>query len=537
MFAIDDSASIFCARLMRGTWSIARHGDLARGELVDAARRSAPGRGTRSACRPRGAARPRRASGGRTLSDDVGRPRGRAVDERGARRPRTARRGSWRLAPAPRSTTTCQPALTQRATTFGDAATRRSSGRVSLTIPNFMAGPEPCQTKSERERAGLETWRVDSVEIAGLVDRSRGRRASPARRRTRDRARAASRSPRCRRSTGIARRGFPRSPSPAACRRAPAARSSTRSRRARRRAGVQALRYAGPYPTHGAVSSAAAARFATDGRRGDVHRRTCSRAPRARARRGRRSTSCPRRTRAWTTPHGHVELRDGVERVRHRRRRATTRTAICAARAASDGRHAEIVVRRCAWARVAEFDADGTLVDGPHPIPRVDDATSIGKEFPPRCSMRSPSWSPSSSAARAVPATLPRGHVGRPRRARGARAPRRLRGPRRAVGAARAARHGTARARACRGARPRRNHRMLGSPAAGREARMKNWLLASLLVSSVALADVDEVDNGQDATPSTARRIRPCGVSGNSNTFTLKGTCEIGAGVGQQRTP
>ena len=24
MFAIDDSASIFCARLMRGTWSIAR---------------------------------------------------------------------------------------------------------------------------------------------------------------------------------------------------------------------------------------------------------------------------------------------------------------------------------------------------------------------------------------------------------------------------------------------------------------------------------------------------------------------------------
>jgi hypothetical protein len=53
---------------------------------------------------------------------------------------------------------------------------------------------------------------------------------------------------------------------------------------------------------------------------------------------------------------------------------------------------------------------------------------------------------------------------------------------------------------------------------------MKTWIIASLLVSSLAFADVDEVDNGKthavDCTKDGTIR-----VSGNSNTFTLKGTC------------
>jgi hypothetical protein len=54
---------------------------------------------------------------------------------------------------------------------------------------------------------------------------------------------------------------------------------------------------------------------------------------------------------------------------------------------------------------------------------------------------------------------------------------------------------------------------------------MKNWLIASLLLSSVAFADVDEVDNGKTHTVDCTKdgTVR---VSGNSNTFTLKGACK-----------
>lgn len=51
------------------------------------------------------------------------------------------------------------------------------------------------------------------------------------------------------------------------------------------------------------------------------------------------------------------------------------------------------------------------------------------------------------------------------------------------------------------------------------------WLVACLLVSSVALADVDEVDNGKTHTVD-CKKDPTVRVSGNSNTFTLKGTCE-----------
>ena len=51
------------------------------------------------------------------------------------------------------------------------------------------------------------------------------------------------------------------------------------------------------------------------------------------------------------------------------------------------------------------------------------------------------------------------------------------------------------------------------------------WLLACLLVSSVALADVDEVDNNKTHTVD-CKKDPTVRVSGNSNTFTLTGTCE-----------
>jgi hypothetical protein len=53
---------------------------------------------------------------------------------------------------------------------------------------------------------------------------------------------------------------------------------------------------------------------------------------------------------------------------------------------------------------------------------------------------------------------------------------------------------------------------------------MTKWILASLLVSSAVFADIDEVDNGKTHTVDCAKdgTVR---VSGNANTFTLKGTC------------
>jgi hypothetical protein len=44
-------------------------------------------------------------------------------------------------------------------------------------------------------------------------------------------------------------------------------------------------------------------------------------------------------------------------------------------------------------------------------------------------------------------------------------------------------------------------------------------------VSSVALADIDEVDNGKTHTVD-CKKDPTVRVSGNSNTFTLKGTCK-----------
>jgi hypothetical protein len=76
--------------------------------------------------------------------------------------------------------------------------------------------------------------------------------------------------------------------------------------------------------------------------------------------------------------HGHVELRDGLERAVidgiAYERGAVARIV--------DGTHAEVWFGDAAWARVATFDDHGALVDGPHAIPPP--ATDVvGKPFPP----------------------------------------------------------------------------------------------------------------------------------------------------------
>ncbi len=75
--------------------------------------------------------------------------------------------------------------------------------------------------------------------------------------------------------------------------------------------------------------------------------------------------------------HGHVEIRDGLERaviggVAYER----------GAIARLEGRHAEVWFGDELWARVATFDERGALVDGPHPIPPPA-AEVVGKPFPP----------------------------------------------------------------------------------------------------------------------------------------------------------
>lgn len=75
--------------------------------------------------------------------------------------------------------------------------------------------------------------------------------------------------------------------------------------------------------------------------------------------------------------HGHVELRDGLERavidgVAYER----------GAIARIEGRHAEVWFGDEPWARVATFGERGALVDGPHAIPPPT-ADVVGKPFPP----------------------------------------------------------------------------------------------------------------------------------------------------------
>jgi hypothetical protein len=75
--------------------------------------------------------------------------------------------------------------------------------------------------------------------------------------------------------------------------------------------------------------------------------------------------------------HGHVELREGIERA------VIDGVAYEAGAVARiEGRHAEVWFGDEPWARVATFDEHGALTDGPHAIP-APTSDVIGKPFPP----------------------------------------------------------------------------------------------------------------------------------------------------------
>ncbi len=144
-------------------------------------------------------------------------------------------------------------------------------------------------------------------------------------------------------------------------------------------AGVRTLRYAGPYPT------SALYRSLLRSFRASADESTFTADLLARAARLSRDevpvdfTPAPHAR--VQNPHGHAELRDGVERVVVDGIAYERAGDLCPP-ARLDGLHAEVWFGDAPWARVASFDASGALVSGPHAIPPP--ATDIvGKAFPP----------------------------------------------------------------------------------------------------------------------------------------------------------
>ena len=304
------------------------------------------------------------------------------------------------------------------------------------------------------------------------------------------------RSPRCRRSTGSARRGSRRSPSPAHCRRHRRRAPQRARRRAQPRA--SALRYAGPYPTPGAVPRAAAivshVRATRRRSRAIVLERAAtlardeSRSTSARAAHAHRARARSRRGPRWPRARGR-SMASRTSATGLARRRSWTASTPRSGSATS------------VWARVATFDRrPATLVDGPHRRSRRSherrdrQAISAGA-----AASRSPSSSPSSRPARR-------------------RAPSSCRAVRWADLGARAARaHATTATRstprcgsdsrhtgwqalatrARRGARARRN-RGAGPPAA-REPCDERTCSLSCSCRPPPFADVNEMDNNEDA--------------------------------------
>jgi hypothetical protein len=143
-----------------------------------------------------------------------------------------------------------------------------------------------------------------------------------------------------------------------------------------RAAGIPALRYAGPYPTPG-LYRALRRSFRASAGEGEFTAELLTRAARLSRDEVPVDFAPAPHTRVGN-PHGHAELRDGVERV--------VVDGIAYERDGSpaflDGLHAEVWFGDAPWARVASFDKAGTLISGPHAIPPP--ATDVvGKAFPP----------------------------------------------------------------------------------------------------------------------------------------------------------
>ncbi len=150
------------------------------------------------------------------------------------------------------------------------------------------------------------------------------------------------------------------------------------------RAGVPALRYAGPYPTSALWHSlqrsfrpqagATEAAFARDLVDRMVH---LSREPIA-------IDFAPAPHERIAIPHGHVELRDGLERVvidciAYTPDGSPTRLA-----KRDDGDvAAELWFGDARYATIARLSPDGSVIDGPHAVPACT-SDVIGKAFPPQ---------------------------------------------------------------------------------------------------------------------------------------------------------
>ena len=143
-----------------------------------------------------------------------------------------------------------------------------------------------------------------------------------------------------------------------------------------RAAGIATLRYAGPYPTP-ALYRTLRRSFRTSADEATFTAELLARAARLSRDEVPVDFEPAPHTRV-ANPHGHAELRDGVERVvidgiAYERDGSPARL---------DGLHAEVWFGDEPWARVASFDGRGTLVSGPHAIPPPA-ADVVGKAFPP----------------------------------------------------------------------------------------------------------------------------------------------------------
>lgn len=148
-----------------------------------------------------------------------------------------------------------------------------------------------------------------------------------------------------------------------------------------RRAGVEALRYAGPYPTP-ALWRSLLRSFGTEGDEAVFTESALDRAIRV--------DRTPIAIDFRPAPHervaiarGFVELRDGVERavVDGVAYEADGSPARLIARP-DGGQNLEVWFGDARYAHVATLDSDGALVDGPHAMPASTSAV-VGREFPP----------------------------------------------------------------------------------------------------------------------------------------------------------
>ena len=224
---------------------------------------------------------------------------------------------------------------------------------------------------------------------------------------------------------------------------------------------MPALRYAGPYPTPALFRSLARA-FRTSATEAQFTADLTARAARL-ARDELALDFVPAPHERVAIRRGHVELRDGLERavidgVGYEPAGTLARLVTAGAR-----HHAELWFGDAPWARVATLDADGTLIEGPHPLPACTSAV-LGRAFPEELRAALAELvadavpAPLAADARAVLAARPVlwADLGARAAIRGSH---RVQGPRRALGADRAARARPARARPGRGADPGRGRR------------------------------------------------------------------------------